>query len=353
MKGVVIAAVVLVVVALAGMTLLAPGLLQGSTAGIPLYETRAVDVRPSSGVQAYSGDLKLKFDHTDAGSGATVAHSETSVKIYTASTTADTGYKLKKNANTATGATIGINSDITQLFVTVAPAGTATDLDSRYFVPDDAVIDNPGRVTDWMFDDISGNGEDEFVLIVNVQDLDSVRSDADNVPNFRIDLTWRSTPIAAPTFATTEEPLVMGTGEQRETIDIALGIAEETTIGISAIKRTFDDSSMNDWWDETKTCMVIPGHPTSGNKLCLDDMDKLPLGTSTIYTYEYGSGELNDLNYISVPTNGNESVDLTYTIYTDLVAGTADDFKDTVVISYVTPLGNEKDLTEEINVAND
>ena len=140
MKGVVIAAVVLVVVALAGMTLLAPGLLQGSTAGIPLYETNARNVVQPTVPSDYAGDLKLTFDNTDAGSGATVAHSEASVKIYTKSETTDTGYKLKKNANSGS-ATIGVNSQNDQLFVTVAPSGS-NDLTSRYFVPDDAVTDN-------------------------------------------------------------------------------------------------------------------------------------------------------------------------------------------------------------------
>ena len=204
-----------------------------------------------------------------------------------------------------------------------------------------------GRVTSWMFTDISGNGEDEFVLIVGLDNLNSVRTDADNVPNIRIDLTWRSTPAAAPTITADDDALAMGTGVQRETTDIVLAIDEETTIGISSIKRVFNKSLMLGLWDEAKTCMTIPGHPTSGNKLCLDDMRVLELGSSTTYTYEYGDEQLNELNYISVPTNGNESVDLGYTMATDLATGDAD-FTDTITLGYVTPHGNDKSAVVEV-----
>jgi len=331
MKGILALIGLVVIGSLVGTAIFAPGVFKGDTSGVPTLEIVDSSDKTIEGIQTTTGDLTIGFDHIDEGAGVTLTDdTDVDVDVFSTSETSATGYKLKKHSTTGS-AIIGINPTVTTLYI--VPSVPDNDF---YFSPDAAVSDNP-RITSWFYDDITGDGAADFVLVTNALNLEELGTDDNGNPKFTVDLTWLDYTVASSFAALSgqDDNQAIGTGTQTTNIGLVLTMTAGDAFGLTYVEQDFNSTLAVGEWDESLTCLVIPGHPTTGNKLCLDSagMDRDKFSANTVYTYEYGSKKLNDLNYITVPIGGDTTVDIEYKHVSEFTS-TNDGTTNTITLGY-------------------
>ena len=324
MKGIIAGVAVTLVAVFIGVAVLAPDLLKGDTAGTPSLGIPSSDVTEVLGIQTHTGDLTVGFDHVDKYEGVALTDdTDVDVDIWTIKD--DGTYKLKKHS-TSGQAIVGINPTITTLYI--VPSEPDNDF---YFSPDDAVEDNP-RIANWFFDDITGDGNADYVLVTNALDLDSLGKDSDGNPKFTIDLTWLDYTIPTSFLVVGSDTSdSIGTGSKTTNVDVALLLTEGDSVGIEYIEWDFNGTIADSEWDEDTWCTIVPEF----KKICLNNsgMDRDKFTSNTVYTYEFGGKDFNDLLYVPIKKGGDTSPEFEITAATTFTAAT-DATQLTITIGY-------------------
>ena len=327
----------LIVVLIIGVYVVAPETFSGLTQSVT--PTGGV-VAPSSsssdvGMQDYEGSVTVNLVHRDALDAS---------ESRTEGTNLNTSYYKKVNGvykaiGSGSGNTVFVDQTLNVMYMGVsAPSGQA------YFVAPASTADsslNP-RVSGYVFEDITGDGQREWVFSVDMTGLQIRGGQTTPTVDLYIDSYDDGTASLSAPADQTAIGQTAGTNNYIKW-EISLDAVEKADPQYKyEIKINQTDTAM---WDSGQSYVDIPNI----GKVYLSDMDESQAGTNTCYKWTLGT-TLADANYVTVGQNDNNAIDITGRISTNFDADNEGLLVDLKVYSFTSSQGTATD-SDQVKLA--
>lgn len=267
----------------------------------------------SGAIQTYSGDLSIdntlnnELNATDTLADVTNVEIKFYEKI--------DGDYFKRATSASNTATVQVDETISKMYMGIdIPASQTGGKD--YYVCVACIVEQNKRVSTPFWLDLNNDGLGEWIFPVDVTDVAGTQRET-QTPSFTLNLGFWSM-IAANGAASdmtvlgTADTLSVGTTANTEKT-LRFGFDFEAAghaVGIRQILLSVN-STDSDRYSEN-SYLAIPWEGGT-KKIKLSEFQDKDVGASAInYTYTFGSGELNDAWFITVPKTGDVRVDLPF-----------------------------------------
>ena len=316
----------LIVILIIGVYVVAPetftGLQSVTSSGSGGVQTPSQSSSVAS-TQDYEGSVTVNLVHRDA-----LDNSESRTEATNLTTT----YYKKvggdyKAIGSGTGNTIYVDPTISTVYMGVAvPSGQS------YFVaPASTAENNDRRISGYMFSDVTGDGQREWVFEVDVTGLQIQGGQTTPTIDLYIDSYDDGTASISSPADQTAIGQTAGTNNFIQW-EVSLDAVEKADPQYKyEIKINQTDTAM---WDAGQSYVDIP----NVGKVYLSDMDESQDGTNTYYKYTLGT-TLEDANYVTVGSNDNNAVDITGRISTNFDADNEGLLVDLKIYSFTSSQG--------------